>query len=64
VKEVLERMKVIGSSRATWPVLEFDRRIIWMKGIEIEPEPGVEVLVTPLAPSSSNAASTDDAIPK
>jgi tRNA(Ile)-lysidine synthase len=50
VKEVLERMNVTGSDRIAWPVLEFDRRIIWMRGIELEPEPGIEVLVTPLAP--------------
>ncbi len=43
VKEVLERMKVTGSDRASWPVLELDGRIVWMKGIELEPEPGLEV---------------------
>lgn len=48
VKEVLERMKVTGSSRATWPVLELGGRIVWMKGIELEPEPGVRVEVTAL----------------
>ena len=64
VKEVLERMKVTGSHRTTWPVLEFDHRIVWMKGIELEPEPGIEVLVTPLECSSTNTLSTDDAIPK
>jgi len=48
VKEVLERMKVTGSDRVGWPVLEFDSRIIWMKGIELQPEPGIEVFVTPL----------------
>jgi len=64
VKEVLERMKVTGSIRATWPVLEFDRRIIWMKGVDLEPEPGIEVIVTPLAPSSASANSAEPVIPK
>ncbi len=45
VKEVLERLKVTGSSRRLWPVLEFDGRIIWMQGVELEPEPGIEVKV-------------------
>src|SRR5208283_2877879 len=40
VKEVLERLRVTGSSRAVWPVLEFNRRIVWMKGVELEPETG------------------------
>ena len=45
VKEVLERMHVSGSSRALWPVLEMDGRIIWMQGVELEPAPGIEVLI-------------------
>ena len=40
IKEVLERMKVTGSDRALWPVLEFDGHIVWMRGVELEPEPG------------------------
>jgi hypothetical protein len=34
-----------------------------MKGVDLEPEPGIEVIVTPLAPVSTNAASIEDAIP-
>ncbi len=45
VKEVLERMHISGPSRASWPVLEMDGRIIWMQGVELEPEPGIEVLI-------------------
>ena len=37
VKEVLERLRVTGSDRARWPVLEVDGRIIWMQGVELEP---------------------------
>jgi tRNA(Ile)-lysidine synthase len=48
VKEVLERLRVTGSSRAVWPVLELDGRILWMKGVELEPEPGIVVAVTDL----------------
>lgn len=43
VKEVLERLRVTGSERVLWPVLELDRRIVWMRGVELEPEPGIAV---------------------
>jgi len=39
VKQVLERMRVTGTSRAQWPVLEIDGRIVWMRGAEVEPDP-------------------------
>lgn len=47
VKEVLERLKVTGSSRSLWPVLEIDGRVVWMQGVELEPEPGITVRVQP-----------------
>jgi tRNA(Ile)-lysidine synthase len=46
VKEVLERMKVSGTERAHWPVLEHGGRILWMRGVALEPEPGLMVTVT------------------
>jgi tRNA(Ile)-lysidine synthase len=49
VKEVLERMRVTGSSRALWPVLEVGGRILWMQGVELEPEAGIAVVATNLA---------------
>jgi tRNA(Ile)-lysidine synthase len=36
VKEVLERMRVTGTDRALWPVLEIDGTIAWMRGVELE----------------------------
>jgi len=48
VKEVLERLRVTGSGRTLWPVLELDGRIVWMKGAELEPEAGIRVVSTPL----------------
>jgi tRNA(Ile)-lysidine synthase len=45
VKEVLERMKVSGSERASWPVLEWNGRIVWMRGAAVEPEPGIQITV-------------------
>jgi tRNA(Ile)-lysidine synthase len=49
VKEVLERMKVSGSERAQWPVLELNGRIVWMQGSAVEPEPGFRITVSPQA---------------
>ena len=46
VKEVLERLRVTGTSRALWPVLELGGRIIWMRGADLEPEQGIAVVVT------------------
>jgi tRNA(Ile)-lysidine synthase len=43
VKEVLERMRVTGSERALWPVLEVAGRIVWIKGAEVEAEAGIRV---------------------
>jgi tRNA(Ile)-lysidine synthase len=48
VKEVLERLRVTGTSRAVWPVLEAGGHIVWMKGVELEPEQGIEVVATDL----------------
>jgi tRNA(Ile)-lysidine synthase len=43
VKEVLERLRVTGTSRKLWPVLELDGRIVWMRGVELQPEPGIAI---------------------
>ena len=48
VKEVLERLRVTGSSRTLWPVLEVGGRIVWMRGVELEPESGIAVTVASL----------------
>ncbi len=51
VKEVLERLHVTGSSRALWPVVEVGGRIVWMQGVEVEPEPGLTLTAEPLVSS-------------
>lgn len=48
VKEVLERMRVTGTARAVWPVLEWDGRIVWMQGVDVEPKSGLAVSAEPL----------------
>jgi tRNA(Ile)-lysidine synthetase-like protein len=57
VKEVLERLKVTGSSRALWPVLELDGHIVWMQGVEVEPELGIHILSTSLEASAKPSGS-------
>jgi tRNA(Ile)-lysidine synthase len=56
VKEVLERKHVTGTERALWPVLEAGGRVVWMKGVELEPEPGLAITVVDAAPEASEAA--------
>lgn len=45
VKEVLERLRVTGSGRAVWPVLEVEGRIVWMKGVDLQPDGGLSIAV-------------------
>jgi tRNA(Ile)-lysidine synthase len=51
IQEVLERMHVTGSARANWPVLELGGRIVWMQGVQLEPEGSFELAVEPLSPA-------------
>lgn len=44
VKEVLERMKVTGEERTSWPVLEIAGRIAWMRGVEVEPDSAIRIV--------------------
>ncbi len=44
VKEVLERLKITGSARAEWPVVEWQSQIVWMRGAELQPVPQLVIL--------------------
>jgi tRNA(Ile)-lysidine synthase len=55
VKEVLERLKVTGSSRSCWPVLELDGQIVWMQGVELEPKPGIRIASACLETAADSA---------
>jgi tRNA(Ile)-lysidine synthase len=44
IKEVLERLKVSGSARAQWPVVEWQGQVIWMQGAELQPVAGVSIM--------------------
>lgn len=48
VKEVLERMRVTGADRGYWPVFEFGGRIVWMQGVELEPDQELRIFAIPL----------------
>jgi tRNA(Ile)-lysidine synthase len=43
VKEVLERLRVTGTDRAVWPILEIGGQIVWMRGVELEPDPEIVI---------------------
>jgi tRNA(Ile)-lysidine synthase len=55
VKEVLERLRVTGSDRGLWPVLECNGRIVWMQGVELEPEQGIAITAAPLDPRGAGS---------
>jgi tRNA(Ile)-lysidine synthase len=56
VKEVLERLHVTGTERAIWPVLEAGGRVIWMRGVELEREPGLAITELEVATEADPAA--------
>jgi len=61
VKEVLERLRVTGTDRALWPVLEVNGRIVWMRGVELEPVPGLAITADFAAPEGAESAPRDNA---
>ena len=36
VAEVLDRLHVLGEARKNWPVVEWEGKIVWMRGVEVE----------------------------
>jgi tRNA(Ile)-lysidine synthase len=36
VAEVLDRLHVLGADRKAWPVVEWQGKIVWMRGVEVE----------------------------
>ena len=48
IKEVLERLKITGTDRAQWPVVEWQGRIVWMQGMELQPIPELVISVEKL----------------
>jgi tRNA(Ile)-lysidine synthase len=54
VKEVLERLRVTGTDRTFWPVLEVNGRIVWMRGVELEPERDLKITAVLTGGHASN----------
>jgi tRNA(Ile)-lysidine synthetase-like protein len=48
VKEVLERRGISAAERRFWPVLAIENGIVWMRGVEVEWMPGLQIAVEPL----------------
>jgi tRNA(Ile)-lysidine synthase len=46
IKEVLERLKITGTARAEWPVVEWQGQVVWMQGAELQPVAGITVRAT------------------
>jgi tRNA(Ile)-lysidine synthase len=38
LKEIFARMNIDAEARRTWPVLEWEGRIVWMRGVDVEAE--------------------------
>jgi tRNA(Ile)-lysidine synthase len=36
VAEVLDRLHILGADRKTWPVIESEGKIVWMRGVDVE----------------------------
>jgi tRNA(Ile)-lysidine synthase len=45
LKEIFERMRVDGAARRSWPVVEWQGRIVWMKDVDVEPDAEVPFAV-------------------
>jgi tRNA(Ile)-lysidine synthase len=45
VKEVLDRLKITGDARTGWPVIEWQGKIVWMQGADLESTPGLSISV-------------------
>jgi tRNA(Ile)-lysidine synthase len=41
LKEIFERMNIDATARKAWPLLEWTGRIVWMKGVAVETDPGI-----------------------
>ncbi len=38
LKEIFERMQVDATRRRSWPLVEWEGRIVWMQGVDVDPE--------------------------
>jgi hypothetical protein len=50
---VLERGGWSAADRAKWPVLAAGKQIVWMRGVDVEPDPQLRLRVEVLDPGPS-----------
>ncbi|MGC1870559.1 MAG: tRNA lysidine(34) synthetase TilS [Acidobacteriaceae bacterium] len=62
VKEILNRMKISAEDRAAWPVVTWEGRIIWMRGVRLANAQNLDK-PTDTAPGSSSAVPLISEIP-
>jgi tRNA(Ile)-lysidine synthase len=62
VKEVLERLKLTGAERESWPVVAAEGdagiggTVMWMRGVEVEPAAGLGLRVLDLRVGEQSSA--------
>ncbi|MBW4043760.1 MAG: tRNA lysidine(34) synthetase TilS [Acidobacteria bacterium] len=49
LKEVFERLRIPAAERASWPILEWQGQIVWMRGADVENTSPLTVLAEPLS---------------
>ncbi|HEX6494976.1 MAG TPA: tRNA lysidine(34) synthetase TilS [Acidobacteriaceae bacterium] len=59
VKEVLERRGLSAADRRICPVLAVGNGILWMSGVEVERNPGLQLIVEPLRDSGGGSGTSD-----
>ena len=59
VKEVLERRGLSAAERRICPVLAVGNGILWMSGVEVERNPGLQLIVEPLRDSGGGSGTLD-----
>jgi tRNA(Ile)-lysidine synthase len=57
VKDVLERGGWCAADRARWPVLALGKQIVWMRGVDVEPDPQLRLRVQVIGPGPSEERS-------
>jgi hypothetical protein len=60
LKDVFERMEVEAERRRNWPLVEWDGRIVWMQGVDVDAEADlpfeIQVISEPVEDSGDSAA--------
>lgn len=56
IKDVFERLKIPGSERADWVVVEWKGAVVWMQGADLQPAGGAEFKASRLGIDGENTA--------